>query len=59
MKMPYNPKAGGQSLPFRTNRSYCVECVFSMSFIHIVNGDVAAKLLSTVLLETGRSDPVV
>lgn len=30
-----------------------------MSFIHIVNGDVAAKLLSTVLLDAGRSDPLV
>lgn len=30
-----------------------------MSYIHIVNGDVAAKLLGTVLLDAGRSDPVV
>ena len=30
-----------------------------MSYVHIVNGDVAAKLLSHVLLESGRTDPVV
>jgi hypothetical protein len=30
-----------------------------MSYIHIVNGDIAAKLLSNVLLEAGRTDPVV
>ena len=30
-----------------------------MSYIHIVNGDVAAELLSDVLLEAGRSDPVI
>jgi len=30
-----------------------------MSYIHIVNGDIAAKLLSTVLLEAGRDETVV